>query len=649
MPLIDSSPSALRLQGSSTNACRGLRVLAWSTLMAAAGTGMAGMQMAAVDLADLSLEQLGNVVVTSVSRRPESVGSAPASVYVVTREDIRRSGVTSLPEALRLAPNLQVARADTNQYGITARGSNSTLANKMLVMIDGRTVYSPLFSGVFWEAVDVLLEDVERIEVISGPGATLWGINAVNGVINVITRSAQDTRGVYAEAGAGNLERGANLRAGWSVGNTGALRVYGKVFERDHGELLSGAPIRDEADHAQVGFRYDSARGGYGFTLQGDAYRARIDQVPAARDISGGNLLTRWSTALSAKTDLTLQAYVDHAYRFHPGLFRQRLDTIDGTAQIGMQPWQHHRLIVGAGYRYARDQVESPGPALAFIPGDKSLAWGNLFAQDEIGLTNDLRLIVGAKVESNVYTGGEFLPNIRLAWQPTEHRLLWGAASRAVRAPARIDRDFFQPASPPHFLLNGGPDFESEIANVLELGYRERLSDKLYWSTTLFYNDFDRLRSIEPRPGGARIENRLDGLVYGVETWGEWRVLPSWRLYAGAVRQRVKFEREAGSADVGGLAALSFDPAGWWSLRSQFDVASNIEFDAMVRRVGHFVRSAVPGYTAVDARVGWRPMPALELSMTLQNAFDPGHTEWGPVTNPAQYVRSVFVRAIWRQ
>ena len=607
------------------------------------------MRIAATDLADLSLEQLGNVVVTSVSRRPQSVTSAPASVYVISHEDIRRSGVTSLPEALRLAPNLHVARADTNQYGITARGSNSTLANKMLVMIDGRTVYSPIFSGVFWEAVDVLLEDVDRIEVISGPGSTLWGINAVNGVINVITRRAQDTRGVVAEAGAGNTERGAHVRYGTGIGTSGALRAYAKVSERDPGELVNGQPIRSEVDRAQIGFRYDAVSSSGGFTLQGDAYRARIDQVPAARDIAGANLLSRWSTPLSENTDLTVQAYLDHTYRFHPGQFEQRLDTIDGTVQLEMQPLPDHRLILGAGYRYARDRTETPGVALTFIPGDKSLAWGHLFVQDEMELPANLRLIVGAKVESNVYTGAEFLPNVRVAWQLSEHRLLWGAVTRTVRAPARIDRDLYQPARPPHFLLNGGPDFESEVADVVELGYREQFSDTFYVSTTLFRNDFDRLRSIEPRPGGARIENQLEGLVYGIETWAEWRVLPQWRLSAGAVRQRVHFEREPGSADVAGLASLSFDPAGWWSLRSNLDIARNIEFDAMFRRVGHFLRSAVPGYSAFDARIGWRPIPALELSLTVQNLFDPAHAEWGPVANPAQFPRSAFFRAIWRQ
>ena len=626
-----------------------VRIFTWLLVLVAASSGIAAVQVAASDLADLTLEQLGNVVVTTVSRRPEAVRSAPASVFVITNEDIRRAGVTSLAEALRLAPNLQVGRADTNQYGITARGSNSTLANKMLVMVDGRTVYSPIFSGVFWEAVDVLLEDVDRIEVISGPGSTLWGINAVNGVINVITRNARDTRGLYAEAGGGNTERGANLRYGGDVGSTGAFRTYAKFIERDSSTLRSGAPIGDASDHWQVGFRYDDVAQNRRFTLQGDAYKGNIDQGPSTRDISGANLLSRWSKPLSDHSDLTVQAYIDHTYRLHPGLFEQRLDTVDATVQYGTRPWADHRLIVGGGYRYASDRVNNPGPALAFIPSDKSLAWGNIFGQDEIDLKRDLRLIVGAKVETNVYTGAEFLPNLRLAWEPEPSRLIWGALTRAVRAPARVDRDFYQPAQAPHFLLNGGPDFESEIANVAELGYREQFGERFYFSATAFYNDFERLRSVEPRPGGARFENRLQGKVYGVESWAEWRALPNWRLAAGAVRQRVSFEREAGSADVAGLAALSFDPSGWWMLRSNLDLPHGMEFDAMLRRVGSFVRSAVAGYTAVDARLGWHVSRALELSVTVQNALDSAHSEWAPVNNPAEFSRSAFFRAIWRQ
>jgi iron complex outermembrane receptor protein len=378
-------------------------------------------------------------------------------------------------------------------------------------------------------------------------------------------------------------------------------------------------------------------------------YSSRIDQVPSPRDTRGANLLARWSAPLSEDSELTVQAYVDHSFRNQPGLFRQTLDTVDATVQYGTRPWSGHRLLTGAGYRLARDHSETPGPALTFIPGTTTLDWGHAFAQDEIALRDDLRLTVGAKVETNKYTGSEFLPNLRLAWQPEAHRLLWGAATRAVRAPARIDRDLFQPASPPHFILNGGPNFVSEIADVVELGYREQRGESLYWSATVFHNRFDRLRSVEPRPGGMQFENLLKGRVVGIEAWGEWRVTPAWRLAAGAVRQQVDFERKAGSADVAGLASLSFDPDGWWTLRSSLDLAHDVEFDVMARRVGGLPAVKAPPYTAVDVRLGWRPQPALELSLTLQNAFDPGHVEWGPASGPEQHPRTAFLRIVWRQ
>ena len=563
-----------------------LQAVWWWLTIAAAGGAAAGMQTAAADLADLTLEQLGNVVVTSVSRRPQPIGRAAASIYVISHEDIRRSGVTSLPEALRLAPNLHVGRADVNQYGITARGSNSVLNNKMLVMIDGRTVYSPIFSGVFWESIDVLLEDIDRIEVISGPGATLWGLNAVNGVINVITRRAEETQGVFAEAGAGNRELGASARYGSPLA-AGAVRVYAKGVERHHGETPRGVPVRDESDRGQAGFRYDSASAGSAFTLQGDAYRVRVDQAPSPREVSGANLLTRWSTPLGEGSDVTLQAYYDHAFRDQPGLFRQSLDTLDVTAQFGTRPLTDHRLLLGGGYRYARDRTETPGPALAFIPGNKSLAWGHAFAQDEIALHEDLQLTLGAKVETNVYTGAEFLPNVRLAWQAAPQRLLWSAVSRAVRAPARIDRDLYQPARAPHFVLNGGPrlrvrDGQCRRTRLSRAGGRLGLPA----SATLFHNDFDRLRSCRAAHGRtARGEHAAGPRVWNRGV-GEWRVRPSWRLALGAVRQHVEFEREPGSTDVAGLASLTFDPTGWWTFRSSLDVMRGVEFDVLVRRVG---------------------------------------------------------------
>ena len=600
----------------------------------------------AVDLADLSLEELGNVVVTSVSRRRERLAAAPASIYVITREDIRRAGVTSLPEALRLAPNLQVARADTNQYAISARGSNAVLANKLLVLIDGRVVYTPLFSGVFWEAQDTLLEDIDRIEVISGPGATLWGANAVNGVINVITRPAAATLGAVVGGGGGNLERGGFARYGAQLGNQTSFRVYGKVIDRDHSQLTDGRPIRDESELAQAGFRLDSGDVTRSYTLQGDVYRGEIDQAPAARDIRGANLLGRFSQSLANDSRLVVQAYYDHTFRDHPGTFRESLDIFDIYLQYGFAPLESHTVLAGGGYRHARDRVTNPA-IQAFLPADKNLNWSHVFLQDEIALGHGIRATLGVKVEDNTYTGAEVLPNARIAWQPTDDRLLWAALSRAVRAPSRIDRDFFIPATAP-FLLAGGPNFESEVANVAEIGYRASIGNRFTGSITGYWHDFDRIRSLEPRPGGLMFENKIEGRTYGVEAWAEYRPIERWRLSAGFVRQRVKFEREPESGDTTGLVAAGNDPSGWWQLRSNYDLLENVELDVRARRISSLPNPYVPAYTAIDFRIGWRPWRQLEASLSIQNAFDPGHAEWGPAVNRAEFERAFFVQLVWR-
>src|SRR5881392_3479595 len=317
------------------------RALVFSALLASAGVGAQTMRVA--DLADLSIEELGNIQITSVSKHTERLSDAPAAIFVITGDDIRRSGATRLPEALRLAPNLEVARVSASSYAISARGFNNTVANKLLVLIDGRTVYTPLFSGVFWDAQDTLLEDVDRIEVISGPGTTLWGANAVNGVINVITRRAAETQGALLVAGAGNLERGAAARQGGKLGADGAFRVYGKISDRDQTSRADGTSAHDSWDSGQVGFRADWGTAAGAFTLQGDAYRGTIDQA-AAGDIriSGGNLLGRWARQLSGGDRVQAQAYFDNTGREIPGTFEERLNIFDVEFQHALRAGSQH-------------------------------------------------------------------------------------------------------------------------------------------------------------------------------------------------------------------------------------------------------------------------------------------------------------------
>jgi iron complex outermembrane recepter protein len=605
-------------------------------------------QLAAADLADLSLEQLANIEVTSVSRRAERLSDAAASIYVITNDDIRRSGVTSLPEALRLAPNLQVARTSASGYAISARGFNNAIGNKLLVLIDGRTVYTPLFSGVFWDAQDVMLEDIDRIEVISGPGGTLWGANAVNGVINVITRKAQATQGTLAAAGGGNLEAGGSVRHGGKFGADGHYRVYGKYFDRDNTKRANGTAVADGWDKGQLGFRADWSSGANrGFTLQGDLYDGKEEQAPTGKiNISGGNVIARWNERLAGGSDLRVQFYYDRTKR-DQATFGETLDILDVEMQQGLPAVGAHRILWGGGYRSAKDSVRNSA-GLAFLPADKDLAWANAFVQDEIRLADGLELTLGIKLESNDYTGWETLPSVRLAWKAAPNRLVWGALSRAVRAPARLDRELFSPANPP-FLLAGGPNFESEIANVAEIGYRAQASSTLSYSVTAFYHDFDKLRSLEPLPGGGFvIANGVEGTTRGIEGWGAWQATKSWRFSAGGMYLDKDLKSRPGSLDPTGPAAQGNDPEYQWQLRSSLNLTDRHEFDVIVRNVGSLPNPAVPAYVAVDAWLGWRVSRSVELSLTLQNIFDSEHPEFGAPATRSVFERGAFLKLLWR-
>ena len=599
-------------------------------------------------LADLSLEELSRIEVTSVSRRTERLVDAAASIFVVTQEDIRRSGVTSLAEALRLAPNLLVARTSASGYAISARGFNNSIGNKLLVLIDGRIVYTPLFSGVFWDSQDVMLEDVDRIEVISGPGATLWGANAVNGVINVITRPAGETQGGLAYAGVGTKENGVGLRFGGTLDSGARYRVYGKFFDRDHTLRQSGVPVRDAWHRGQVGFRVDWKRESDGLTLQGDAYDGSLEQAaPGQQQISGANLLARWDRKLEGGSSLRLQAYYDRTERDIPGTFSQKLDTFDVEFQHALAPGARHNVIWGGGYRYANDAVQNSA-GLAFLPAERALHWANVFIQDEIALQPDLRLTLGAKVEHNDYTKREFLPGARLAWKPTANTLLWGALSRAVRAPARLDRDLFVPAQPP-FVLAGGPNFRSEVSNTLEAGYSAAAAHGISYSVTVLRHEHDRLRSIEPGPGGVRVlDNKVEGTTSGIEAWGTYQPRPGWRLSAGALLLRQRLRAKPDSLDPNGATAQGNDPDYQVMLRSGFDLGASGELDVMVRRVGALPSPPVPAYTAVDVNYSWALRRDFRLSFVVQNLFDKRHPEFGTAATRSEIGRAAYLKATWQ-
>jgi iron complex outermembrane receptor protein len=612
-----------------------------------ATAALAAEPLRVADLADLSIEELGNIQVTSVSRHAERLSDAPAAIFVITGEDIRRSGATRLAEALRLAPNLEVARASASSYAISARGFNNNVGNKLLVLIDGRTVYTPLFSGVFWDAQDVMLEDIERIEVISGPGATLWGANAVNGVINVITRRPSDTQSGHAYAQSGNLERGVGARYGGALGGNGSYRAYGRFFDIFNTSNASGQTANDAWSKTQVGFRTDWGTAANGLTLQGDAYRGSLDQALVdASSISGNNLLGRWNRDLAGWGQLQIQSYFEHTERDVPGRFADRLNIFDLEFQHGLRATGAHRLTWGGGYRYGDDRVTNSA-VVAFLPADRHLRWSNVFAQDEIALADNLRLTLGTKFENNYYTGTEPLPSARLAWKPDARHLVWGAASRAVRAPSRIDRDLFTVVPLPAGLtpLNGGPDFVSEVVKVFEVGYRAQVSPQASYSVSLFHNIYDKLRSVEPAPGGVVVlGNKMEGTGDGLEAWGSYQAARNWRLSAGAsfLRQRLRLSPDSG--DTLGVSAAGNDPAHRWLLRSSFDLPDSTELDIGVRRVGALPNPSVPAYTAADIRIAWRVQRELELSIVF---IASGHVESGNPATASEMASGAYAKLKW--
>jgi iron complex outermembrane receptor protein len=636
--------------------------------IAAASLVLLGPAVAAnrdlASLGELSLEELSNITITSVSKRAERLSDAASSVFVITGDDIRRSGATSLPEALRLAPNLQVARAEGNGWAISARGFNSGSADKLLVLIDGRSVYSPLFSGVFWEVQDLVLQDVERIEVISGPGGTLWGVNAVNGVINVITRAAADTQGTLVAAGGGKREQQAALRQGGTIGSDGRWRIYAKESHRSHTETADGQAIDDAMHLAQAGFRADWSMPLDKISLHGDAYSGRRGQpLPgtititgvdfALEDIrtSGANLVGRWERQLGSDASVSGQVTYDHVERNNPPTFFDRVDIVDVQLQHAWTPTGGHSVVWGGQYRYAKDRVASNTPFFAFLPARLDQAWASAFAQDEISLGATLRLTIGARLEHNDYSGSDFLPSLRLAWKPEQDQLLWTAVSRTARAPSRLDHDIFVPAQPP-FLLAGGPNIQSEIANVYEVGYRGRLADGASFAATVYRADYDRLRTQELAASKTSLfyGNGMRGSVQGVEMWGSYQALQTWRLHAGYNRLWQNLGYRPGS--TGTAAALAAtegsNPSQQWTLRSSLDLPGQTELDLTARHVAELTQPLVPSYSTVDLRMSWRPRPDLELSVIGQNLVGPAHGEFTPLTTRTSFGRAVFVEVVSR-
>jgi iron complex outermembrane receptor protein len=628
-------------------------------------------------LKQLSIEDLMEIEVTSVSKRPEKLVETPSAIQVVTADDIHRSGATSIPEALRLAGNLNVAEQNSHDWNISARGFNTDLGNKLLVLIDGRTVYTPLFSGVFWDAQDYLMEDLDRIEVISGPGGTLWGANAVNGVINITTKNAKDTQGVYLDSAAGSeLKDAFGVRYGGAVAPGIYYRVYAKYFERDNGKYADGSDAGNSWRMGQGGFRIDSeSHPGTALTFQGDFYSGSEDQiVGGSSDVSGGNLLGRWSQTTSTDESSSLQVYYDRTHLAVPkpannfaaaGVLKDDLDTWDLDFQHRARWGERHQLVSGLGYRFTHDVVQN-APSVGFLPTRLNRSLFSGFVQDEIKLREDVFLTLGAKLEHNDYTGFETEPNVRLQWKLTPKQMVWSAISRAVRTPSRIDRDLTEPtglpAPFPGSILNGGPDFNSETVIAYEIGYRAQLGDKAVVSLATFYNDYDHVRSTTPGVAGfptfgfpLTFENNLEGETHGVEFNGTYQLMDNWRLQGSYSLLKESLRVKPGKVDFSNALNETADPENQFSLRSSLDLPYNVGFDTGLRWVDTLHNNngptpgTVPSYFELDVRIAWHPSRQIELSVVGQNLLHDHHPEYGfPGTTREEVGRNVYAMIAWR-
>ena len=625
-----------------------------------------------LDLTEMSLEALMNIEVTSVSKKPQKKAEAAAAIFVISNTDLKRWGVTNIPEALRRVPGVQVARIDANKWAITARGFNGRFANKLLVLVDGRSVYTPLFAGVYWEANEVMLEDVERIEVIRGPGGTLWGANAVNGVINIITKSAADTQGSVVTAGVGNEEKGfTETRHGGETSDGKSYRVYAKARSVDTGGSINTGYLppaaHDDNRIAQTGFRMDwSNDTADTYTVQGDYYEGKggqqllIATAPAPvvddAEYSGGNLTGRWTRQTGKDSSLTVQAYYDYVSRESAALFEDR-HTLDVEVEHHSVLKGVHDVVWGLNYRHILDDTE-PTSIFSLDPAERHVNLYGVFLQDDISLwDNKAKLTLGSKFEHNDFSGFEAQPSVRLAWLTDAGNTVWGAVSRTVRTPARGEHDvnlaIIPPApAPPPLIISGNDKFKSETMIAYEVGYRFTPSDNITVDTTAFYNKYDVLRTTEftspVPPLTATFVNDMEGHTHGIEVDTHWRVNNRLDINANYSWLAVDLDLIKGSRDSISLSQEDASPQHQANIWIASDLGNDVELDAGVRFVGSLETFGFPktdSYVAVDARLGWSPRENIDLSLIGQNLFDSAHSEFNPdfiFSIPTEVERSIY-------
>ena len=637
------------------------------------------------DLSQLSIEDLLNITITSAGKKEQKLNETAAAVYIITQEDIRHSGMTSIPELLRMAPGLSVAQIDANTWAITARGSSGRFANRLLVLIDGRSVYTPTYSGVYWDVQDLILEDIERIEVIRGPGATMWGANAVNGVINIITKRAQETQGALLTTGVSlSDQRFAGVRYGSNLGRDGYFRFYAKYLKRDDLVYSDGAGAADGWDVARGGFRSDyqlTTRDN--LTFQGDIYGGTVGEhsllfginpfltsVDEESAVAGANLVGRWTRVASPRSEFSLQGYIDTTRR-NELLIGQRVTTFDLEFQHHRAVGQRHDLVWGLGYRRIDDKLRNSVWA-TFVPPAEGTNLFSGFVQDEISLVKQrLRLMVGSKFEHNDYTGFEVQPNLRMSFAATPRHHLWAAVARAIRTPSQAERDvetnfasgLFSGGIPFLATVFGSRSLLSEKLVAYEAGYRWQASSRLSVDVAGFYNRIDDGTSagigmpyfrttpfpphmVVPIPLGNANEQK----AFGTEVALNMNVAKWWKISAADTWQQ--FEHSASSPTPSEVSAGQFsaDTAHQQvSVRSTFFLPQNLDLDVASYYVGRLWDQQVPSYTRLDVRFGWTPSSQLELSVGGQNLLEGHHPEYAAVfgIRPTEVRRNAYMRATW--
>lgn len=618
----------------------------------------------------LSIEELMNVKVTTASRHPQKLNQVAAAVFVITQEDIRRSGATSIPDALRMAPGVQVDRIGTDKWAISIRGFNGVFSNKLQVLMDGRSVYTPLFSGVMWEQQDTLMEDIDRIEVIRGPAASVWGANAVNGVINIITKKAADTQGSLVTAGGGSFEHGFMAgRYGGKINEETPFRVYAKGFSRDHTQSVAGPNANDEWHSARGGFRIDHSRGIDQFTLQGDAFYNAIGTSvsPPASNLpsvitpgnyrggqEGGNFRFRWDRTLSERSSIMFQTYYDRVR--HKMLPSANFDaeSFDVDFQHRFPLFDQHDITWGLNYRLYHNTLFATD-FVAFNPSEQTNHVFSGFIRDEITLIPDhLRFSIGTRLDRNDFTGLEIQPNARLTWTPHHDHTVWAAISRAARTPSRAENDmrinttYFNqflgvssrfPILP---VLTGDHNFLSEKLLAYELGYRYQFSHQASVDIAGFINDYSQLRdfnlnafTFSPGPPNhlilpLTVNNNASALTYGFEVSADWKPVDRWRLQANYsyLNLDVSANQLLKSRDPSVAGANKANPQHQLSVRSHYDLSDKLEVNLWLRYTSDISIYRIPGFVTMDAKILYKPAKNIELFVVGQNLFSQQHKEF---------------------